>query len=220
MFITTKVTKFNLDSVPEIFKKGWQAQMLNRYNDLAKIQSYCKDYVRWLRHIFLLIGLMVIVSFILIGPILDHPLFSKAWFMIVLPIAISVAFLFWLSNLLLLTPPRFELMRNFINQYGELMNLLNYEWKYGFEYPTGGPGVRPTYENVEPFVREKLVKLASQIKRLEDPKMDWGECLGGSPDSKELRAEFARKFDTLKPFGLVYPGYEPYFDPDGAYFYS
>ncbi len=111
-------------------------------------------------------------------------------------------------------------MRSFVNQYSELVHLLNHEWKYGFEFPTGGPGVLPTYENVEPFVREKLTKLASQIKVLENPKADWGGCLGGGPDPVELRKEFAHKFDTLKPFGLVYPDYAPYFDPQGSYLYA
>jgi hypothetical protein len=220
MFIVNKITRFDLGSVDEIFKKGWESQNLNSKNSLEKIQVYCRRYARWLWSMCFFVATLTVVAFICIGPMRDYPLFSVQWFILVLSTATGASFIFLISNLSLLTPVRFGLMRDFVNEYNALINLIHYEWKYGFEYPTGGPGVRPTYENVVVFVGEKLTKLASQIKTLENPDTDWGDCLGGAPDPKELRRQFARQFDILRPFGLVYPGYEPYFDTKGAYFWA
>jgi hypothetical protein len=154
------------------------------------------------------------------GSAYDYSRFSAMWWLISLSVASVSSLFIWTSVLYVIPPLRLELLDEFIDRYGKLMKLLNHEWGYQFEHPTCGPGVRAEFKEVDPFVRKRLEKLAAQIKALENPKADWGDCLGGSPDPKELRKEFGCAFDILKPFGLVYPTYDPYFNPEGAYFYG
>jgi len=109
----------------------------------------------------------------------------------------------------------------FVKEYSKLIRLLNQEWGYQEQRPTGGPGANASFENIELFVRGRLNALARDIKELEAIDIRRNEV---GFDVKEkalrLRAEFRRAFDILKPFGLVYPSYDPYFDPEGSYFYG
>jgi hypothetical protein len=219
MLLKTKVTSFDLGSVPKVFKKGWQEEHIVGLT-LESIQASARSY-KWFWW-FSVVGSVALI--VCIHASLGWPpqlrRFTIEWWGITLLDGLVMSLIWWITVLHFLTPFKFALMQEFVGDYEKLMQLLNQEWKYQFEYPTGGPGVMPTFENIEPFVREKLIKLANQIKALENPKADWSGCLGGSPDPKQLREEFGRAFDILKPFGLVYPSYDPYFDPEGSYFYG
>lgn len=220
MFLKNHVTKFNLDLVPETLKRGWELEHGGGHITLEVLQDSSRKWKSlWWFGVVICIAFFITL-FDLIGFPAKYPSFSTGWWLVVLPLIIAGSFVLFLLILHVLPSPKFGLVEDFIREYKELMKLLNHEWEYQFRYPTGGPGVRADFKEVESFVREKLVKLAARIKELEEREVNWSDCIVDLSDPKELRKEFGHVFDILKPFGLVYPTYHPYFDPEGSYFYG
>ena len=118
-------------------------------------------------------------------------------------------------------------VRQFIFDYRQLKKLLCEEWNYDLHPSSSGPGVQMDFDLLESFVKSKLIELAGSIRYLEELKFTELKCRTNQIDIpqvteeiKVLRKEFGRIFDTLKPFGLVYPTYDPYFEPNVMYLYG
>lgn len=217
MFLINKIISFDPSSVPKVFKRGWEIEHFGGRVTLEEFQATSKQWLwYWWRVYFVTIAVTVAL-FASGGPLADHPDFSFGWWMIIFILIAVVSIIWWIPNLYIMPPISIKLMKEFIDEYPKLAHLLNDEWKLQLDYPPeNSPNSSGYFKIVVGLVGGKLIELASRIKALEKPEASSYDRL----KSERLRKEFGRAFDILKPFGLVYPDHEPYFNPGSSHFYG
>ena len=104
------------------------------------------------------------------------------------------------------------MIRDFVRDYNRLMDLLCHKWDYSAKYIDPCPGVTPDFSKAGEYAKEKLTDMAQRIKELEEQDRHTDKLSDCYTECMLLRKKFGDAFDILKPFGLVFTTYEPYFE--------